>query len=63
MTVVEAARELRVSPHTVRRGYMGGHLKVLRLGAGQRIIRILRRDLYAWRDEGANTLMPEGHYR
>ena len=63
LTVSECARELKLSEHTIRRGYMGGHLKVQRLGQGGRVIRILRRDLYAWRDAGANTELPVGHYR
>jgi Helix-turn-helix domain len=63
LTVAEAAQELKLSEHTIRRGYMGGHLKVQRLGAGGRIIRITRGSLYEWRDAGADTSMPEGHYR
>jgi excisionase family DNA binding protein len=63
LTVAEAARELKLSEHTIRRGYMGGHLKVQRLGSTGRIVRITRGDLYDWRDAGANTALPVGHYR
>jgi hypothetical protein len=63
LTVAEAARELKLSEHTIRRGYMGGHLQVQRLGRRGRVIRITRGSLYAWRDAGANTALPEGHYR
>jgi excisionase family DNA binding protein len=63
LTVEEAARELKLSTHTIRRGYMGGHLKVQRLGLGGRIVRIVRRELHVWRDAGANTALPAEHYR
>src|SRR5262245_17594795 len=63
LTVAQAAREATVREHTIRRGYFGGHLRVQRMGMGARLIRIRRRDLLAWMNAGANTLMPEGRIR
>jgi|SRR5262245_11127084 len=63
LTVAQAAEEATVSDHTIRRGYYGGHLRVKRMGMGARVIRIRRRDLLAWLDAGANTLIPEGRSR
>jgi hypothetical protein len=63
LTVTEAADEATVSEHTIRRGYLGGHLKVQRMGMGGRIVRIRRRDLLEWGRNGGNTVLPPGQVR
>ena len=63
LTVAEAAHEAKVSEHTIRRGYFGGHLRVQRMGMGGRIVRIRRRDLLEWGRNGGNTVLPPGKVR
>ena len=63
LTVATAAREAKLSEHTIRRGYFGGHLKVQRMGMGGRIVRIRRRDLREWARNGGNTVLPPGKVR
>lgn len=63
LTVEEAAEEARVSDHTIRRAYVGGHLLIKRFGVGARGIRIRRGDLRAWMDAGGQTGLPPGRGR
>ncbi len=63
LTVAQAAAEVGVSEHTIRRAYAGGHLVIKRFGLGARGIRIRRGDLRAWDDAGGQTLLPAGKVR
>ena len=55
LTVAEAARAVRCSDDTIRRGYWSGHLKVERLGARLQGVRIRRSALDRWLAVGART--------
>jgi len=55
LTVAEAAREVRCSDDTIRRGYWSGHLEIERLGARLQGVRIRRSALDRWLSDGART--------
>ena len=55
LTVAEAAREVRCSDDTIRRGYWSGHLEVERLGVRLQGVRIRRSALNRWLAKGART--------
>lgn len=55
LTVAEAARVVRCSDDTIRRGYWSGHLEVERLGARLQGVRIRLSALDRWMADGART--------
>jgi excisionase family DNA binding protein len=63
LTVAEAAKEAKVSDHTIRRAYVHGHLAIQRFGIGQRSLRIKRSDLMKWLEGGGSTAPREGRSR
>ena len=56
LTVSQSAAEAAVSPHTIRRAYLYGHLRVQRFGVAGRGIRIRRADLLRWLEAGGRTV-------